>query len=207
MPLPLLPIAMGLLSAGSTALSNRSNARQADKQMAFQERMSSTAAQRSRADFEAAGLNPALAYGNTASSGGGAAATIGDVGNTGIASAQAARRTNQELTIGRQLADAELRLKQAQVEGIKASGARDLATADLTRFQAVGAARENFQRVELFPGQQRALFAEALLKELMVPGARNEAKLSDKMGLWRPAIGDFLSGARSIAPLLNVMRR
>ena len=86
--------AAGSLIGGFNA--NRTNVRLAREQMRFQERMSSTAAQRSKADFEAAGFNPALAYGTTASSPSGASASIEDVIGPAVSGARAAEMQRKE---------------------------------------------------------------------------------------------------------------
>jgi hypothetical protein len=83
----------GLLGLISGVGTNVASARQADKQMAFQERMSNSEVQRRMADLRAGGLNPILAGKHAASSPGGAMAQMKDPVNSAIA----AKKLNYEM--------------------------------------------------------------------------------------------------------------
>lgn len=72
MDIGLATIGSSLIGGAGGLFSNWSSAKQAKKQMDFQEKMSNSAYQRAVADMKKAGLNPVLAAGSPASTPGGA---------------------------------------------------------------------------------------------------------------------------------------
>lgn len=86
---------LGFLGARNTNRHAQDNSRE---QMAFQERMSSTAYQRATEDLRKAGLNPILAAGHSgASTPGGSSAPVRDALGSATSSAMEARRLHADL--------------------------------------------------------------------------------------------------------------
>lgn len=93
-------IAGGLDYLGQSS-ANAANAAASSEQMAFQERMSSTAYQRAVADLKAADLNPMLAYGNPASSPAGSMARAESTTQSAVSHALQAKEMQSRIDLNK----------------------------------------------------------------------------------------------------------
>lgn len=138
------PLIGGLFSTLGGILGNKSSAKQAQRQMDFQERMSNTAHQREVRDLRAAGLNPILTAtgGSGASTPGGAMAQQQDVLSPGVNSAM------QALALKQTLKQQAATIENLEADTRKKHAERDtnLRQGDLLKAQAAGAEYDNTQR-------------------------------------------------------------
>lgn len=206
MPAWLAPVLSGVASLAGSLFTNRSNARQADKAMAFSERMSSTQAQRSAADYEAAGLNRALAYGHQAASPSGVTTPRQDGIGAGVSSAMQARQMMAQIELTKAQVDATR--AQADKTNVEAAAARHpLSIMESTigdepswRDEQMAARRARLRGFGFEGAMQPHLLQKAALEALLLGSDVNRRQFMS--GLWGSArdLDSWMRRAFSYAP-------
>lgn len=144
----------GAIGAIGQNQTNQANAKQAQLNRDFEERMSSTSWQRGVADIKAAGLNPALAYdkGGASSPGGSTAQMTNTMAGAQTTAAAAADAFNQ------------WRSTSANVEATKANAEKSSAEAALTRATTMSQI-EDWANKAGISAEQRANMRETILAQ------------------------------------------
>lgn len=200
-----LPAIGGVLSVGGELLSAQANRAEAERNRQFQERMSSTAAQRAAGDYEAAGLNRGLAYERSASSPGGAQANIGNPLSGGVANALQLAGTVQAMKIAQAQSDADLALKYTNQKVNNATAIRIAAETPGVEWGSKIQYQNYLNNQISQPMTQEQLRLQNMMTRLGIPVARRRAEQEG-------AISEFLlepgiAGARQFRDALERMFR
>lgn len=175
---------------------------EAERNRRFQERMSSTAAQRSVEDYRAAGLNPALAYDRPASSPGGSQAQVEDVVGKGVSAALAAKQLQAQL----KLTEAQTRKVDAEAALVNTDvGVRTTTTGDEPTWHAeqiakrIATLRDLAHQGALQPHDERLRALAVLMARAQLAGADFKAETFGDVDAVRDFIKTGLSSAGDAA--------
>jgi len=189
------PLAAGAIGAVGGWLHNRSSAAEAARNRQFQERMSSTSAQRGVGDYLAAGLNPALAYDRPASSPGGSMAQMEDVAGKGLSSAMQAAFQKKQM----ELLDLQAAKTHTETVALKHSAVAQ-------NWKTIAEAREIAQRTAfgaaLQPHHLRSAEVAKIAAEYGLSKSRAEMLYYKMMGVSAPMIDNLSGPAGSAAGLV-----
>ena len=208
----------GLASYFGGRSSNKAARREAQRNRDFQERMSNTEHQRSMADMEAAGLNPALMYQRSggASTPGGATAAQSDAVTPGVSSAMQMRQMQQTLKL------TEEQIGKTKAERESAQAASRLATDRTNYLTARGTLRTPDGRThtnvplwtemidaEIASARNSAtnLGATAARNRELAPIAKPMGDLSQEMGMLLPLLTGATGAAGVASRFLRKGRR
>lgn len=189
-----------------TERTNRANRDQAREQMAFQERLANTSAQRGRADYESAGLNPALAYDKGASAPSGASATFGNsLGGLGDAISNGLKAREQRQLLDAQLKSIQTNTAVAAIDGQSKMIEQDQRVEDVMgkRLGNQRSAMVNQQLSMMQPQELRRIIAGNALLEAARPGAENQADAERMLGKYGKLLPMVSGNVRAIKDMIN----
>lgn len=176
-------------------VTNRGNSKEAARNRAFQERMSSTAAQRAVADYSKAGLNPALAYDRPASSPGGSQAQLENPVSKAVSSGLSASMARWQNELTKQQAH----VAQATAEKTKIDGANSAMQGELLAQDRVLKGQEVAFRTAVQPHQVRAAALANMQSEFGLSKAEAESMYYKMMGVTAPMIDNLAGPAGGLA--------